>query len=597
MTSQLERLKRLWRRLVPPRAETSAVGAVVVLAAFVGVAAGVLCLFVAWLVEFLNRWLFFGIGRNPEELAEPWRFGLVCIPPVVFLAVAWTVRRLAPEARGTGIDRVMETIGRGGGFIRKRVMVLKPLATALCLGAGAPLGLEGPVIHTGAAVGSLMGRRAKLGVPNIRILVAAGAAGGLAAKYGAPIGGAVLSAELLLGGAGAPALLPLIVASFAAVIARFAILGHVGEFAIQQLPPFGAWDYVLLALLGIAAGLAATYFIKIIFAIEDFLRELFSQWWARALFGGLAVGLVGYIWPQLLGTGKGIIQSLLEEPEIPFQMLLLFVILKPLLSSVALGSGQSGGVFAPSLFTGAALGILFHGLAAGVTGLDLAPSTAYALVGMAAVMGAVMRAPLQAILITFELTRDFSVIPPLMIGCVVAIKVSELFEPESAFTRRLVRCGARLARGMDIRLLEEFRVSDILDEDFVALPASVEIDQIAVLIRRSENRTFPVVDEQDRLVGIVMLASLVAGARSRGGEDSVTVGELVEPETISLRPDQSVLSAWETMGNYDYDCLPVCPRGEERIVGICEKEAIIELHDRQAFVQMTRESGDRSRIE
>ncbi len=593
----MKRLNRLLGRLVPPRAETSAVGVTIVLAGLVGIGAALAALLLDRAIPVLNEKVFLGIGRLPTELAEPWRYLLILIPPAVFVAVAYLLRRWAPEAAGAGIGQVMSAVGRGGGYIRDRVAALKVVATALCIGAGAPLGVEGPVVQTGAAVGSAIGRRARMGVRNLRVLVAAGAAGALAAKYGAPIGGAVFSAELILGSASTAALLPLIIASFLAVVTRFVVMqGRVAEYTIvaAQLR-IGPVDYFMFAALGIVCGLVATYFIKLIFATEDLMRRLFSQWWAMATFGGLVIGLAGFLRPELLGTGHHVIQNLLQRPEYSVQLLILFILLKPLLCSVALGSGTSGGIFAPALFTGAALGALVVSTGSGALGLDLGSNTAYAMVGMAALMGAVMRAPLQAILITFELARNYSAVPPLMIACVVAYKVSEMFEPESAFTRWLVRRGERLGQGMDFALLDRMQVRDVMREDYVALAPEAPLSEVASRVQQSQNRTCPVADEEGRLVGIVMLARLMsAGAEVRPGEPQPQVRELLEPEEVFLSPGSSLADAWTVMGNYDYDCLPVCEPVEDglRIVGICEGEAIIELHDRQAFVSLVGDQPD-----
>lgn len=583
-------MRRLIRKVIPPRAETSAMGMTVFLAGILGVGAGALALLMDWLVRFLNRHLFFEIGGGADALPSPWRFLLVLVPAVVFLLVAAVLRRWAPEVAGTGISEVMSAIGRRGGFIRKRVVALKVLATSLCIGAGAPLGLEGPVVHAGAALGSLAGRRFRMGVSNMRVLVAAGAAAALAAKYGAPIGAAVFSAELLLGSAGTAALLPLIVASFLAVVTRNAVLRGAVEFTFPALPHLVPADYILFALLGVGCGLAAVYFIKMIFATEDTMKRLFSQWWARAVFGGLLIGMVGFIRPEILGTGKRMVQNLLDSPGASLQLLLLFVLLKPLLCSVGLGSGASGGVFAPSLFTGAALGALFARLAAGAVPLEIAPSASYVMAGMAGVMAAVMRAPLQAILITFELTHNYSVIPPLMITCVVSMKVSELFEPESAFTRGLARAGEKIRRGIDLALIDGLTVADVMERDYVALPAGATIWEIAEPVKSSENRTFPVVGNDGELRGIVMLASLIAaGVRSQESGRAPKVEDLLEPVPVHLQPDDPLYDAWQTMGNYDYDCLPVCGPGSNglEVIGICEKEAILEMHDRQAFVTIS----------
>ena len=586
-------LRLVARKLMPPRKETSAIGVTVVLAGVVGVATGLLVLATDGAIEFLDGRVFGKVALLASSLPPRLR-GLGTVAPAVMLAavlvaVAWMLRRWAPEAGGPGIGEVMDAAGRRGGFLRARVILLKPLATALCIGAGAPLGLEGPVVQTGAAVGSLAGRRFQLGVSNIRILVAAGAAAGLAVKYGAPIGGAVLSAELILGSTGPVALLPLIVASFLGVLTRHGVMGNVAEFDIPLQASFGAIDYALFMALGLAAGILATYFIKMIVLSDDLARRFIGRWWAKALLCGLAVGLVCTLRPELSGTGKDMVQRLLRKPEYSVGMLLAFLLLKPLLCSTALAGGASGGVFAPSLFAGAALGGLFARLVGDTLGLELTTS-AYVMAGMAAVMGAVMRAPLQAVLVTFELTHNYAVIPPLMITCVLALKVSELFEPDSAFTWQLARAGRKLRGGLDFSLLNGLSVADLMDGEFVSLPEGAPITELGELIKASENRTFPVVGQDGKLLGIVMLANLMAAAsRAQVTGQVPAVRDVLEPESVFLDPGTPLVQAWETMGNYDYDCLPVCRRSPDglELLGICEKEAILEMHDRQAFVALT----------
>jgi CIC family chloride channel protein len=568
----------------------------VVLAGVVGICAAGVVLATDRGITLLGRHVFgsipaLGSQLHPRLASVPGLLSALSLA-AVFVFVAGILRKWCREAQGTGIGQVMSAVGRGGGFMRKRVIVLKPLATALCIGAGAPLGLEGPVVQTGAAIGSLAGRRAKMGVGNIRVLVAAGAAAGLAAKYGAPIGGAVFSAELILGRTERATLLPLIVASFLAVAARHMLQGPAPEYVIRAEASFALRDYALFLALGLAAGLVATYFIKLIFATESAFLALFPRWWTRAAFGGLAIGLVGLVSADLLGTGKGVIQGLLDSPERSFQVLLAFVLLKPLLCSVALGSGVSGGVFAPSLFAGAALGAMFAAVAGRWLPVEL-NSTVYVLAGMAAVVAAVMRAPLQAILIAFELTHNYSVIPVLMLVCAASVKLSETLEPESAFTWRLARDGEKLRKGMDFSLLNGVTIGDIMHTDFVALPVGASIMDLGEAVKASENTTFPVVTEDDELVGIVMLANLIAaGSRVREGRPVPAVEELLEPDPVHLTAEDGLYDAWEAMGNYDYDCLPVCRRedGRLKLLGVCEKEAIIELHDREAFIALTVEA-------
>jgi CIC family chloride channel protein len=561
----------------------------------VGIAAGGLTLAVDQVIDLLSA----AVSAATAQASGLGRLQLVVLPAVVFVAVVGVLRRWAPEAQGTGISQAMSALGRGG-YLRKRIIFLKPLAAALCIGAGAPLGMEGPVVQTGAAIGSLASRWFRFGVGNARVLAAAGAAASLAAEYGAPVGGAVFGAEVLLGAAGVSALLPLIVATFMAVLTRHAVLGGVPEYIVNIGETIPLAYYPVFVPLGVLCGFAAAGFIKTAFRVEDLMARALPSWWMRAAGGGLLLGLVARSMPELMGTGKPVIQRLLESPDLALHVLVLFVLAKPLLSSVAMGSQATGGVFAPSLFVGAALGALIARLAAGPLGLGAQSTTVFVLAGMAGVMGAVMRAPLQAILITFELTRTYGAIPPLMVTCAISMKVSELLESESVFTRRLVRAGERLRQGLDFSLLSGVTVGDIMRKDFVALPAGAPITELADAVKASENTTFPAVGEDGALRGIVMLASLTAaGSRARGAASVPTVEQLLEPDAVHLEPDGSLYEAWETMGNYDYDCLPVCRRDGDRLrlLGVCEKEAIVERHDREAFVKLAEEAAAAGKVD
>ena len=564
----------------------------VVLAGGVGIGVALIVLGMECAIGLMTR----GVMEPLRELAGssglPRIAGLVGPPLVLALALlvaAGISRRWAPETAGTGTAQVMSAVGRRGGFIRACVLPIKALTSVLCIGAGAPLGLEAPIVQTGGALGSLAGRRFRMGTSSIRILVAAGAAAALATRYGAPIGGAVFGAELILGSTSAGALLPLIMASFLAVATRNAVLRGAPEYVVAAQPHPALRDLVLCVGLGVVCGIAAVYFIKMLFVAERGVARAVRPWWARALIGGMAIGAFGLIFPDALGTGKAVVARLLAGPGAALGTLALLVLLRPLLCGGALGSGGSGGAFGPALLVGAAVGSLYAGVIARFMPFESSLSAAYAMAGMAAVVAAVMRAPLQAILITFELTRNYSVLPLLMITVVVALKVSEMFEPESVFTRRLVAAGERLKRGMDVSLLSGLTVRDIMDEDYVGLSAGATIWEVAEDVQASENRTFPVVDEGGRFRGLVMLASLItAGAEASEAGEPALLADILEPDAVCLHPDDGLLAAWEMMGNYDYDCLPVCARdpGGMQVLGICEREAILEIHDRLAFVSM-----------
>jgi CIC family chloride channel protein len=577
-------LQDLYRRVVPPREESAATGVTMVAAGMVGVGAGAVSLGMEWLTRTMDM--------RQYVPAAGWGLGArVLVPVVVFVFVAWLLRRFVPEATGVGISSLMTCVGRRGGYIRPRVIPLTALTTSLTIAAGAPLGLEGPVAQAGAGVGSLAGRRLRLGTANIRILVGAGAAGAIAAKYGAPIGGAVFAAEIILGGAGAGTLLPLIAAAFLAVLTRAVVHGpEAAEYAVPALLPLNLPDHLRMILLGTACGVGAAVFIKMFYRLQDAMDRALPSWWTRAVFAGLVIGGVGLLLPRAaLSTGRDLVQRLLAgDAALAAGLLVFLVVARPVLTALGLGARVSGGIFMPALLAGAALGTL----AARAFGIDPAHTTPYVLVGMAAMVAAAMRAPLQAVLIIFELTRDYRVVPALMIACAISVKLSEVLEPDSFFTRALVRSGERFQNGMDLSLLDRLRISEVMKTDFVSLPLEADIREVADSVRRSENRTFPVADRHGHLQGLVMLSRLIAAAThagySPGAAEEHPVRELLEPDLVYLRPNDTASEAWRVMGNYDYDCLPVCEsqEGGLRVVGICEKESIVERVDREAFVEL-----------
>ncbi len=580
-------LKSVWRAFFPPRANTTAASATLLLACFVGVCAALLALAVKWLIAKFNTDMFLRIGHPTGRPAHPLHYVLIVIPPVAFLVSAFVIQRWAPETGGSGMDRVMSAVGHRAGYIRKRVILLKSALSVLCIGAGAPLGMEGPVVHSGAAIGSLLGRRTRLGVSNIRILVAAGAAAALAAKYGTPVGGAIFSAELILGSTSAEALLPILVASFLAVATRHVVRGQVAEYVVHFSYSFRFVDYLLLVPLGALCGIAAAWFIKTVFAVGDVMDTLFTRWWPKALFGGLVVGLIGFLEPDLLGMGNPVVQHLLDGGAMTDRTLLILAAGKALLCSVAMGSGTSGGIFAPALFAGAALGALFsHALAP--LSLTSAPSGVFVIIGMAALMGAVMRAPLQAILIAFELTQSYYMVPALMLACVISVKVSEahragvrLHPPAGARGRAAQpRHGLRPAGGHARQRRHEGAL------------------RAAAGRRRHRQHQRPTAGVGEH--GLPRLGRGGAPGRHRhtlrpgrrrphrpqvpGPHPGARPAGAAQPSACA--PDQPLVAAWQTMGHYDYDCLPVCNPEDGSIIGICEKEAIVELHDRQSFVAM-----------
>ncbi|MFT4083235.1 MAG: chloride channel protein [Nocardioides sp.] len=425
--------------------------ALVALSVVVGVGTALLAVAFRWLIRVFTL-VFSGYadyaahpGAAHPGLEWAGRFFVVLAPAVAGLAYGPIVRAFAPEARGHGVPEVMVAVAHHGGRIRPQVPAVKALASALCIGGGGSVGREGPIVQIGSAWGSTLGILARLNAPRLRVLVACGAAGGIAATFNAPLAGVFFAMELILGDFTAQVFGMVVLASVTSAAIGRAILG---DDPFLMLPSFSLehhWEYALVALLGLIAGLLGVLFSRVLYAIED-LCDAWWRWpeWARPAVGGLALGVLLLALPQLYGVGYPVLGKAVGGGYAVW-FLLLLAAGKMVATSLTIGIGGSGGVFAPSLFLGAMLGAAF-GEIAQVAGAHIAPVGAYAVIGMAAVFAGAARAPITAVVMLFELTGEYSVILPLMVAVALATGLSHRFSPDTIYTRKLSRRGVDLDR-------------------------------------------------------------------------------------------------------------------------------------------------------
>ncbi|MFQ6676660.1 MAG: chloride channel protein, partial [Fidelibacterota bacterium] len=365
------------------------------------------------------RSLFWGTGSFVEVVRSAPVYMKWLIPALGGGIVAATVHRFAREARGHGVPEVMEAVATRNGFIRMRVVVVKSVVSALCIASGGSVGREGPIVQVGSAFGSAVGQILQVSRRRMRTFVGCGAAAGIAATFNAPIAGAIFASEIILGDFSIGSIGPIMISSVLATVVSRGIYGDYPAFVPPVYVLQNPVELIFYGLLGVVAGLAALVFIKMLYSSEDMFERLRIPVPARAVMGGVILGTLAIWAPEVLGVGYESVDHVLTgEFTLAFSgMLLAF---KLVATSMTLGSGGSGGIFAPSLFIGAmlgsAMGDLLHTLFPHVT----ASSGAYALVGMAAVVAAATHAPITAILIIFEMTSEYTVILPLMISSIVA---------------------------------------------------------------------------------------------------------------------------------------------------------------------------------
>ncbi len=384
-----------------------------------------------------------GHASNP---LVPWLgpFFVVLAPVVAGLVYGPLVHRFAPEARGHGVPEVMLAVARNGGRIRPQVALVKSLASALCIGGGGSVGREGPIVQIGSAWGSSVAQVLRLDERRVRLLVACGAAGGIAATFNAPLAGVFFAMELILGAWTAESFGLVAVSSVTASVLARGVLGDEPFLRLPALHVTHLVQYPLVAVLGVLAGAVGVAFSRVLYAVEDLCDAVWrGPEWLRPAAGGLVLGLLLLALPQMYGVGYPVLGDAVAG-RYAIGFLLLLLVGKVVACSLTIGIGGSGGVFAPSLFVGAVLGAAFgatvHLVAPGSAG----PAGAYALVGMGAVFAGAARAPVTAVVILFELTGEYSIILPMMLAIVLATGVSHLLSHDTVYTRKLLRRGIDL---------------------------------------------------------------------------------------------------------------------------------------------------------
>ena len=536
---------------------------------------------------------------------------LVAVPAVGLLVVSWFTRRFAPEAQGHGVPEVIMAVGRHDGVIRPRVSLVKILASGLCIGTGGSVGREGPIVQIGSSLGSMAGQWFGLSPRYVKVLVAAGAAAGISATFNAPIAGVLFASEIILGTFAVESLTPIVIASVLAAVVQ----EHAGEHGFDPAFPHllhefrGVWQELpSYFLLGLFCGLAAVLFTKLLYAVEDAGDRWLPKWWLRALVLGGLVGVAGAAYPRepphvspataqenrnpgsplppLVGVGYPTVAHTphlenaakqssvagddafevreqlvrLDATQMLAQLwwLLPLVFLKPLMTSLALGGGGSGGIFAPSLFLGATLGASF-GIVCNlfVPGLSAHPGV-YAIVGMGAVVAGTTHGTLSAILIVYEMTGDYRIILPIMVTAGLSGAVARLIDHESIYTKKLSRREQSIARGHDVHRLEHVMVRDMMRRHFPSVKNTDDLTEIIRVARANpEFEVLPVMNEEGRLVSIIRPGDLRRALDTDMPPQLVNAEDIAMMAPIALSTDANLLEALRDFGACDIESLPV----------------------------------------
>lgn len=545
-----------------------------VVSILVGLATGVGSVTFIKLLKY-TTYVFFETGRGVLTLMA--NYYVILLPAIGGLIVGPLIHRFAQEAKGHGVPEVMTAIAVMGGRIRKRVAFVKILASAVTIGSGGSAGREGPMIQIGAGIGSTVGQFLKMSDERIRTLVACGAAGGIAATFNAPIAGAMFSLEILMGQVNLDFSL-VVLSSVASAIVSRAALGDFPSFTVPTYSLQSANEMPLYLVLGILAGLAAVAFVRVLYWFED----RFDSWRVRPYLipavGGLLVGVMGVFLPQVFGTGFPAIENALNG-RMPFLLLAVLIFAKMLSTSLTLGSGGSGGVFAPALFVGAMLGGAYGHLVHGIFPSFTASAGAYALVGMGAVFGGAAQAPITAIMIIFEMTGDYHIILPIMTSTVISVLIYNALNKETIYTLKLVKRGIRFRAGRDVDVMAATQVRDAMTHRLLWVPEETTVEGFLQRSTEEQHEWFPVLNQSGELTGVVTAQDVQKALGN--GDLEATVGDLATKDLVTVTPDNSLHDVLVRFHVRDLGHLPVVdPDDPKKLLGIISRAHIVRAYNR-----------------
>ena len=555
-----------------------------VMAAAIGLVAGGAAFLLIHAIGLLTNVALFGRVAvelpSFENLAPSPR--LVIVPMIGGLLVA-LIARWVPLIKGHGIPEAMEAVLRRSSRIQPRAAVAKPLSAAIAIGTGGPFGAEGPIIVTGGAIGSLLGQVVDVSPSERKILLASGAAAGMAATFGAPLAAVILAIELLLFEFSTRAFIPLVVATALAAGVHSAAFGSGPLFTVGAHEFAGLAKLPFYAVLGVACGLLAVLICKGLFAFEHGWRRLpVSDFW-HPMIGALGFGLIGLLVPRALGVGYDAIDDVLAG-SMALDALTALLVAKLLAWWIALSSGTSGGTLAPVLLVSGAFGALV-----GTVLGDLLPALgltagAFAVVAMAATFGAATRATFTAIVFLFELTRDYEIILPLMLASVLAdLVAARLLGSDSLLTEKLTRRGIRVGTDYQADVLTTTTVGDVMTCDVQTMEAGVTLAEAAERLAGAHS-AYPLMDGET-CVGMVTRTDVLR----EDAKPDTPVESTDERDVVAVSPDAAVLLALQLMLDEAVDHLPVLD-DDGRLVGICTRTDVLRARHRH-LLHERRERG------
>jgi Chloride channel protein EriC len=499
----------------------------------------------------------------------------ILIPILGALCSGYLIFRYFPNARGSGIPQTKFALFVNDGYISLRTVIGKFTCCSISLASGIALGREGPSVHIGAGIASVLGRRFGLSVSNVKALLPIGCSAALAAAFNTPIAAVLFSLEEIMGDLHAPVMGSVVISSATSWLVLHLILGDEPLFHVPAYQLISSWEFLIYAALGLLGGLGSVCFVKLLLFIRSRFKLLpKSTLWLQPVAGGIAVGLLGWYKPEVLGVGYDYVERVLMG-DLALQTVAILAALKIIATATCYGSGNAGGIFGPSLFIGAmiggAVGSVAHTLAPGIT----ANPGAYALIGMGAAFAGIVRTPITSVIMIFEMTRDYSIIVPLMISNLISFFISYRLQREPIYEALARQEGVHLPSGELREQISRLQVKSAIRPDDEPLPPDMDFQSAAERLRDKNLNAWPVAHE-GKLWGLLTVQSLEAET-----DFKTAIGDLFEAghSSIHVHLDHPLTIALERMGAAGVEALPVVSRADvQRLLGIITLPEVLKAY-------------------
>ncbi len=552
-------------------------------AIIIGVLAGFGAILIRLMIKLISGVSFPGNSILLDNIANsPWYFKIL-LPALGGLIVGPIIYFFAKEAKGHGVPEVMQSMILKGGKIRPRVAVIKAIASSITIGTGGSVGREGPIVQIGSSIGSSVAQFFRASNNRTKTFVGCGAAAGIAAAFNAPIAGALFAVEIIMRDFAFANFSPIVIASVMATVISHHYEGNFAAFQVPAHNLVSVYELIFYAILGLLCAVVSFIFIKTLYYSEDFFDDhLKIPGYLKPALGGLIIGITAIFFPEIMGIGYDSINNALHGQTF-WHLAFVLIFIKIFATSITLGSGGSGGIFAPSLFLGAMVGSSFgwfvHNLFPDITALH----GAYALVAMGGLVAGTTHAPITAIIIVFELTNDYKIILPLMITCILSTVFSSKFSRESIYTLKLLQKNINLKDGSEVNVMKSIYVKDIYSDHIEIIPEKTRFDDVVNAVISGKIPYFIVTDSKGYASGILSLHDINDHLFDRDMLQNLIIAkDMSNDEIITIPLEENCQEALDKMSKYNLEGLPVVDLKKPRkVLGMIWRKDILDAYNKE----------------